>query len=184
MRRDTRAMQNIKRMCTGLNICPADVLHKSTPVMRIYRDVIWMTAQRAENMKDEAAGFMGESRLDTALTYLMEFAPTEQKQDFESKVTSLFETKWMVDLIDTAFARVLDYPNCGRLYYEILSMNYKTTIRYTESQMLELLNLERSTYYERKREAVMLFGVALWGFAIPGIKNMLIEQQQIAAVLH
>ena len=41
-----------------------------------------------------------------------------------------------------------------------------------------MLNLERSFLYERKREAVMLLGVALWGFAIPEFKNIFKENKE------
>ena len=42
-------------------------------------------------------------------------------------------------------------------------------------KLLDLLNMERSTFYDRKREAILLLGVSLWGYAIPcfkGIFNM------------
>ena len=171
MRRITKAMQNIKRMCEGLGLCPDDVLHRSTLVLRVYRDVIWMTTRRSEKTKEEAFACSHGQELDAALTYLTEFAPTERRQDFEAKVTSLFETKWMVDLIDSAMTRLLDYPDNGKLYFEILSKCYMTIAHYSESELLESFTLERSRFYERKREATMLLGIALWGFAIPEIKN-------------
>ena len=166
-------MQNIKRMCAGLELCPEDVLHKSTLVMKVYRDVVWVTAHRADIIKDEALAFAGGGELDVALTYLMEFAPSERRQDFEMKVTGLFETKWMVDLVDASIMRVMDYPANGKIYYEILTKSYMSDVRYTESELLAAFHLERSTFYERKKEATMLLGVALWGFAIPEIINAL-----------
>ena len=172
MRRETRAMTNIKRMCGGLTLCPEDVLHKSTLVMRVYRDVVWLTARGADMLREETSSYAEDRALDTALAYLTEFAPTEKKQDFEAKVTSLFETKWLVDLIDTAMLRVYDYPVNGRLYFDILSRSYMTAFSYSELELLEEFNLERSTFYERKREATMLLGVALWGFAIPEVKHI------------
>ena len=39
--------------------------------------------------------------------------------------------------------------------------------------MLEVLNMERSTYYDRKKEAILLFGLSLWGTAIPKLKDFL-----------
>ena len=170
MRRETRTMKNIKRMCGGLTLCPDDVLHKSTLVMKVYRDVVWLTARRADVLREEASLYTEGRELDTALAYLTEFAPTEEKQDFEAKVTSLFETKWLVGLIDTAMVQVYDYPGNGKLYFEILSKSYMTAFSYSELELLEVFSLERSTFYERKREALMLLGVALWGFAIPEIK--------------
>lgn len=38
--------------------------------------------------------------------------------------------------------------------------------------MLECMDLERSTYYDRKKEAVLLFGLSLWGNVIPMMKQM------------
>ena len=37
----------------------------------------------------------------------------------------------------------------------------------TDTQVAEVLTLERSTYYERKKEAILLFGISLWGFVLP-----------------
>ena len=85
---------------------------------------------------------------------------------------NLFENKWMIDLIDKAMRKVYDYYNNGRLYHEILSKSYLTAFRYTESELLEILNLERSTFYDRKKEAVMLLGIALWGYAIPAFRGI------------
>ena len=100
------------------------------------------------------------------------FAPDTEKQEFESRISALFENKWMVDLIDTAMAKIYDYHNNGRLYHEIISKSYLTAFRYTESELLDLLNMERSTFYDRKREAILLLGVSLWGYAIPSFKGI------------
>ena len=48
--------------------------------------------------------------LDKALSFLYDFAPIEQKKDFEDKVTYLFETKWLIDLIDKSLVRIKEYP--------------------------------------------------------------------------
>jgi hypothetical protein len=159
-------------MCGALTLCPEEVLHKSTLVMRIYRDVVWMTAGRADIVREETAAYAYGRELDAALAYLAEFAPTERRQDFEAKVSSLFETKWLVDLIDTAMLRVYDYPGGGKLYFDILSKSYMAAFPYSEPELLETFSLERSAFYERKREATLLLGIALWGYAIPELKDI------------
>jgi hypothetical protein len=159
-------------MCERLALCPDDVLHKSTLMLSVYRDVVWMTARRADEMKEELCSYTHGHKLDAALAYLMAFAPTERQRDFEAKVLGLFETKWLVDLIDAALLRVYEYPGYGKLYVEILSKSYMTVFKYSEIDLLEILRLERSIFYERKREAVMLLGIALWGYAIPELKGV------------
>lgn len=170
----------MRRMCDNLALCPDRVLHKSTLVMRIYRDVVWMATQRADRMKEECYAYTQGRDLGAALTYLAEFAPTERRQDFEVRVSSLFETKWLVDLIDTAMLRVHDYPANGKLYFEILSKSYMAAFPYSEPELLEEFNLERSSFYDRKREATMLIGIALWGYAIPELKNNYFGMMSVA----
>lgn len=113
--------------------------------------------------------------LDGALLYLEEFAPDVERERFEAKVKTLFETRWMIELVDTAMIRVKEFPYGGDQYFEILSKCYLTKWKYTESDMLDILNMERSRFYDRKKEAIYIFGLSLWGGAIPKLKTFLKE---------
>lgn len=59
--------------------------------------------------------------------------------------------------------RVRDYPCNGNLYCEILSKCYLTCFKYREPELLEILNMERSTFYDKKKEAVLVFGLSSVG---------------------
>jgi len=50
-----------------------------------------------------------------------------------------------------------------------------SAFKYTEIELLEEYHLERSIFYDRKREALLLLGISLWGFAIPEIKVLFQE---------
>ena len=50
--------------------------------------------------------------------------------------------------------------------------------------MLEVLNMERSTYYDRKKEAILLFGLSLWGTAIPKLKDFLESAREEEALCY
>ena len=69
--------------------------------------------------------------------------------------------------------RVRDYPCNGNLYCEILSKCYLTCFKYREPELLEILNMERSTFYDKKKEAILVFGLSLWGTSIPKLKGFL-----------
>lgn len=43
--------------------------------------------------------------------------------------------------------------------------------------------MERSRFYDRKKEAIIVFGLALWGSAIPQLKNFLSDTQEEYATL-
>lgn len=157
-------------MYEQLGLPQDDIFHKTKLLLSIYRDVVWATLSDCRCVNAEI-NYYGDD-LNDALIYLEEFAPDIERSEFEHRVCNLFENKWMIDLIDKAMRKVYDYYNNGRLYHEILSNSYLTAFRYTESELLEILNLERSTFYDRKKEAVMLLGIALWGYAIPAFRGI------------
>ena len=169
-RNNTRAAKSIAKMYEQLGLPQDDIFHKTKLLLSIYRDVVWATLSDCRCVNAEI-NYYGDD-LNDALIYLEEFAPDIERSEFEHRVCNLFENKWMIDLIDKAMRKVYDYYNNGRLYHEILSKSYLTAFRYTESELLEILNLERSTFYDRKKEAVMLLGIALWGYAIPAFRGI------------
>ena len=169
-RNNTRAAKSIAKMYEQLGLPQDDIFHKTKLLLSIYRDVVWATLSDCRCVNAEI-NYYGDD-LNDALIYLEEFAPDIERSEFEHRVCNLFENKWMIDLIDKAMRKVYDYYNNGRLYHEILSKSYLTAFRYTESELLEILNLERSTFYDRNKEAVMLLGIALWGYAIPAFRGI------------
>jgi tRNA splicing ligase len=58
------------------------------------------------------------------------------------------------------------------LYCEILFKCYLSRFSYTESELLEILHLERSSFYDRKKEAILVFGISMWGTAIPKMREL------------
>jgi hypothetical protein len=176
-RKQTQAAASIQRMCRLHQLEEKQVNTKARLLLTIYRDVCWSTIGRADAVHEDLVCYCG-GELNSALIYLETFAPDEQRERFEDTVRSLFETKWMVELVDTAMLKVRDFPYNGELYFEILSKCYLNRFKYTETELLELLQLERSSYYDRKKEAIMVFGLAMWGGAIPQLKTFLSSTQE------
>ena len=46
------------------------------------------------------------------------------------------------------------------------------------------VDMERSTYYDRKKEAILLFGLSLWGTAIPKLKDFLESAREEEALCY
>ena len=89
-----------------------------------------------------------------------------------------------IELVDMAMLKIREYPDKGALYCEIISKAYLNRFKYRESEMLEVLNMERSTYYDRKKEAILLFGLSLWGTAIPKLKDFLESAREEEALCY
>jgi hypothetical protein len=93
-------------------------------------------------------------------------------KQLESKLRCVAQNKIILDIIEKNMLRVQSYPMRGELYYSILNKNFFVGYPYTEFEIMESLNLSRSTYYRRRKEAITVFGMSMWGYILP---NVLIE---------
>jgi hypothetical protein len=161
-------------MCTASKLDEKDLYDKAKLLLEIYRDVCWNTVDYVNDLREEFQEYDGDycsGDMDDALIYLENFAPDEGKERFEERIKGLFETKWMIEIVDAAMIKVKDCPVNGELYFSILSAYYLSKFSFTESEMLEEFGLERSSYYRRKKEAVTVFGLAVWGSSINELKR-------------
>ena len=175
----SEAWNQIHLMCRLHNFNEKELSEKSKAVLSIYRAVCWSATDRAEELQEEI-NLRYSSDVSRALVYLEEFAPEETRQKLESNVRSLFETKWLIDLVDTAMMRVRDFPAGGKEYCEILNKSFLTKWSYTPLDIQEATNMGRSRFYDKRKEAIMVFGIALWGIAIPAFKQRATEMLQEA----
>ena len=171
-RKNSEAWNSIHALCNTQELDEKQIYEKAKLLLGIYRRVCWSTIGRAEAVNEDVCYYYGND-LDGALIYLETFAPEKEKQRFEARIRTLFETRWMMELVEQAMVRVKEFPDNGDQYYDILVNFYLSRLKYTESDMLDILNMERSRYYDRKKEAIMVFGIALWGTSIPKMREFL-----------
>lgn len=129
-----------------------------------------MLSERAQELQ-EYAWELGDQDLSTGLCYLENFAPDIDLQDFEEKVCCVIQSQMLVDVINRALLRLKRYPDRGELYYEILSKQFIYRFNSTEKELLDELNMERSVFYDRKKEAIYLFSICLFGYVIPELMD-------------
>ncbi len=172
-RKENKTIKSLKILCNSHALDSDEVFHKAKLLLSSYRQVVWSTVQDVNCVRESTSDLYCSNQLDVAMMYLSEFAPTETRAAFEEKLTCLFETRYMISLIDKAMDKIYEYPDKGKLFHELLSKSYMTAFTYTEGELLDVLNLERSTFFDRKREAIFLFGISLWGDALPEFKVIL-----------
>lgn len=176
-RNNAQTLNSIRMLCRMRQVEEKVLYERSKLILSIYRDVCWSTVGRADEVHEELIYYCG-SDLDSALVYLETFTPDEARERFEERIRSLFETKWIIELVEDTMLRVRDYPCRGDLYCEILSKCYLARFKYRESELLEVLGMERSTFYDRKKEAILLFGLSLWGGSIPKLRHFLVDNEE------
>lgn len=136
--------------------------YSGTPDPRIHIEIKgvspllkWVLSERAEDLRNYAWE-LGDQDLEAGLCYLENFAPDIDLQEFEEKVCCVVQSRMLVEVIDRALLRLKRYPNRGELYYEILTKQFIYRFNSTEKELLDELNMERSVFYDRKREAIYL----------------------------
>lgn len=176
-RKNSESWNTIHALCNTQCLDEKIIYEKAKLLLGIYRRACWSAVGRADVLAEDVCYYYGND-LDNALIYLETFAPEKDRQHFESRVQTLFETRWMMELVEQAMVRVKEFPDHGDEYFDILSNFYLSRTKYSESDMLSILNMERSRYYDKKKEAVMVFGIALWGTSLPKMKDFLQESKE------
>lgn len=171
-RKQSRAMNSINAMCVGQNMDPNLLFLKAKLLLGAYRRVCWASLGTLQ-IESDADFYVCDEDIDQALKYLENYSPDTDRHEFERNLKMLFDSRWMVELFDDTMVQVKEFPDGGEVYFEILSKVYLSKFKYTEAEMLDILSLERSTYYDRKKEAILVFGLAMWGTVLPKLALML-----------
>ena len=168
----TSSMKVIDSMFASRNMDTASYLRKARLLLGSYRHICW-ASQGMCRMGPADDYLISDDEIDQALDYLMNFSHTEEKRIVEAKLKALFDARWMMELVDEAMVQVNEFPDAGDMYFSLLSKCYLSKFKYGENELLDFLNIERSTYYDRKKEAVLVFAWALWGTVLPKTMAML-----------
>lgn len=176
-RRKSGAMHSIEAMCVTQGLDSEELAAKAKLLLGSYRRICWTTLGACKTRNNEGYCICNDA-IDQAMEYLKAYSSTVEKGVFEKNLRTLFDSRWMVELVDDAMIQVKEFPDTGDQYFEIISKFYLDKFKYCESELLEVLKLERSSYYDRKKEAVLVFGLALWGTVLPKIERILQEEDE------
>ena len=171
-RKNSEAWGTIHSICEADHIDEKQLYDKTKLVLSKYRNICWQTREDTDETLADLC-VCASSDIDGALIYLETFAPEREKDIFESKIMNLFDKRWMIDIVDTAMIKTKEFPCGGETFFEIISKCYLTRWKYTEKDMLEILNMDRSRFYDKKKEAIMIFGISLFGSAIPRYRKIM-----------
>ncbi|MDR2775957.1 MAG: hypothetical protein LBC19_14725 [Tannerella sp.] len=119
--------------------------NKTKLLLEAYRDVCFQATDRVVDFY-ERIGFESK-RMEVAPEFLIDYKGDMDKSAFLQRVTSCFRTKWLVEIIDEALVLVHDYSDKGDVYYNLVFDLYSGSRHYKESDMLEFMNIDRSSYY-------------------------------------
>ena len=79
-----------------------------------------------------------------------------------SAIFHIYRTNWCLKVVERVLEKVKEFYQYGETYYGILTKAYLNEEDKKDLAVAEELQLDRSTYYRRKKEAVLLCGILMW----------------------
>lgn len=165
-RKNTKVYQSMKTFCLVSGIDEKYIYDRAKILLSHYREICWIVKNKADDTTQELRELCTDS-IDTSMVYLKEFAPKKTKIEFKEQIFCLSETRELLALMDDALSQVRSYPIQGELFADILEKCYVGNRKYKDNEIMSIYHLERSGYYDRKKEAILVFAVTLWGKIIP-----------------
>jgi len=145
--------------------------HQTKLLLELYLKVVWSVENSLYDLESTATDF-GSQRIQDLLNYLdLDFEGEVDKGKIEDHLKSIAKSKDLVFLIDQAMMKLNDYPNGGELFFNIINRKFILKDLYSDTDLMDSLDLERTTFYKRKKEAINMLGTILWGYVIPGLDH-------------
>ncbi len=129
---------------------------------------------------DTECFYLNRNSLAEAIGSLLDMNTDLDRLNLESRLESLDVSRVILELINKALILLRTYPEKGERCFDILNKMYIINYRYSENEMLEYLNIGRTTFYKEKKEAIHMLGVILWGFIIPDLNDKQGETLKVA----
>ncbi|MBT3273418.1 MAG: hypothetical protein HN368_09700 [Spirochaetales bacterium] len=167
----TNGIERLSKMIEQEKAFNEKVFHKAKLLLRLYRDVIWRVEETICDMDEEAFDFGGR-RIAQLMDFLScEFEGDMDKRTFEKRLTSIDETRVLIDIVDKALVKLKNYPDLGETYFDIVTKKFINRNRHTDEALMEIIDIGNTMYYRRKKEAINLMGIILWGYILPPLKD-------------
>ena len=90
----------------------------------------------------------------------------------------------MLLIIYDACVRLKVYPEYGEIYHKIIYNYYISEKKITDEVCMRNVSLERTVYYQRKKEAIALVGVIIWGYTLPTAISQLEDGRSIEEIMN
>ncbi len=171
-------LERLERIYNFENENDDKIYHNSKLILKLYSKVSWRMSNCIREMNEECY-LANKNSLFDVVDSLIDVDPRVDKIRIESRLRSIEDSKSILVLIDQALLLLKSYPKDGERYFEILKRSYMDLNKYNENEILEYLNVSRTTFYRDKKKATTLLGIILWGFVIPDVKKQEIEKKNM-----
>lgn len=133
--------------------------HNTEVLLKNYRTLSWMLECFPGAVAEELeAPFEGVDELLEKL----EFAKTFGKKKMERRLSSVEQTRLLLDRVNEALTVLKQKPGNGKRLYDVIYMTFITPEKLSNTELLYRLNLSCRQYYRYREEATSILSLRLW----------------------
>ena len=160
--------KRIQRKCSLAMTDEKEMAALGGKLLEIFHDVCSCNTSKANDTLGEICYSDGEyydpceeMRVMEESLIKLEYFTTDSKRDrYEREIRSILQTGQMIRIMDALKCKVYSYGKYGPDFVSILSTCYMNSFEYTNEEASEVLNMSLSSFYRKKRRAVVLFGLS------------------------
>ncbi len=162
----SQQLESIRKICRVRRLDENDTFVITKKLLESYRGALWLRGgSRGGGDLEGSLLFCEEGVRQIKQWYvnLRELTKEELKAaSIDSMIFHVCRTEWIFGVFDSVMKKIGEYYEYGRVYYDILTRAYLSEDRPTDAVVAEELAMDRSTFYRRKKEAILLCGILLW----------------------
>lgn len=158
-RRKSQAEKRIECMCAQLRFSSTVVEWKAKKILTQYRDSQHLRncARDDESVLDKA----GELFKDKYYKCYRD-KDCQNTGSLDYMVAEILATKSTDKIIDIVYTRMGEFQFNAEEYKRIIYLCYFEPMKPVDEEIMDELALGRSSFYRKKKEATILFGIILW----------------------
>lgn len=157
----------MKQVNTNHNLSQSkeNMYHNTKLLLSKYRDIVWSINISLDEMDEECQYSVHvHSPLLFYLDSMVEIDTRIDQARLKSRLSSLEDSKSIIDLINKSVNLIGKYPKKGKLYQNIILRAYIDVDEISMEFIAEELNMSRASFFREKKKAINLLGSMLWGY--------------------
>ena len=170
MERKTRVWRRIEALCGKCHFSPTVVYWKSERILSYYRDIRnlpTVMTHDAQMIKDKTTELIREK---FHKVYVEKKCSLTGSLDYI--LSDILSLEYADDVIEVVFERMNDMSFCTEEYRPIIEYNFLYPDELPDDDIQIEVGMSRTSYYRKKKEAIILFGILLW--------NVMLERSALA----
>lgn len=142
------------QVAESFGVNPKDITERTAALLKHSRHIAWLTEDIAADWQDRLHAF-APHQTDDALIWLDHFAPAETRCRAYQDKDQIRRNRFIYQTLRRAVEMTAGYPFHGPTYFTILDQCYFVEHPHKDADIAAHLHIERSTFYARKREAIL-----------------------------